>query len=436
LNVAVVGLQWGDEGKGKVVDLLAEHFDIVARYQGGHNAGHTVYRDGQKFVVHHIPAGIFHPHVQNVMGNGMVVDVEALLEEIAALEAVGVAWRGRLWVSDRAHVITPVHRWLEAREEDFRGCHSIGTTRRGIGPAYEDKYGRRGLLMGQVADGSWRSQVEWLWDRYVRLFGPSLSSALGAEWDRFQTVLERAEAYLADAVIQTDLWLRERLRQGARVLFEGAQGTLLDVDHGTYPFVTSSHCSAGGISSGLGISPRWVHRVFGVAKAYCTRVGAGPFPTELHDEVGQYLRERGAEYGATTGRPRRCGWLDLVALKYACDLNDVDGIILTKLDILDGLPRVRLCVGYTLNGQPVEGCPVRADRLARVEPVYEDWPGWSASTYGVTRPEDLPEAARAYIRRIEEYTGRPVVLLSSGPQRQETAWFRPPDEVLQPHPRP
>ncbi len=431
MNVAIIGLQWGDEGKGKVVDLLAQYFDVVARYQGGHNAGHTVYRNGQRYVVHHIPAGIFHDHTQVVLGNGMVIDAVALMDEIHMLESIGIRWRRRLWISDRAHLITPLHRCLEQIDETLRGHRSIGTTRRGIGPAYEDKYGRRGFLAGYLVDDTWQEVLDTMWQQWrQRSCRVSNDPHIHEEWTAFRERLHAIIPHLREAIIQTDVWLRKRIAAGARVLFEGAQGTLLDIDHGTYPFVTSSSCSVGGIVTGLGISPRAIHRVLGVSKAYCTRVGGGPFPTELHDTVGEQIRTRGQEFGATTGRPRRCGWLDLVALKYACDLNDVDGIVLTKLDILDTFETIRVCVAYRLDGKRIETCPVRADVLARVEPIYECLPGWQRVTYGTTDVQNLPPNARAYIRTIEEYTGRPVVLLSSGPQRHESAWFRPIEEIL------
>lgn len=432
MNVAIVGLQWGDEGKGKVVDLFAEYFDIVARYQGGHNAGHTVYRDDQKCVVHHIPAGIFHEKTQVCLGNGMVIDIDQLLDEIDDLARWNIPCKGRLWISNRAHVITPLHRAREVWEENFRADKPIGTTRRGIGPCYEDKYGRRGLVIGDLLQNRWTSICELAWKRFETLWGPHVDlKPIEEEWREFLARIPLWKERLGSMVIQTDTWLREALQRGSRVLFEGAQGTMLDIDHGTYPFVTSSHCSVGGISIGLGVSPKSIHKVIGISKAYTTRVGSGPFPTELNDEIGERIRQRGKEFGATTGRPRRCGWLDLVALKYACDLNDVDGIVLTKLDILDGFEEIRVCVAYRFMGREIRYCPVRAQDLSQVEPVYHTLPGWSGETYGITHPDKLPRRAKEYIQFIESYTGRKVICLSSGPKRNETVWFIHPNELFQ-----
>lgn len=427
MNVAVVGLQWGDEGKGKVVDLLAAGFHIVARYQGGHNAGHTVYLGDTKCVVHHIPAGIFHEGIEVVLGNGMVIDVIHLMKELKELNKWGIPWLNRLRVSNRAHLITPLHRYIETWEENFLGQGAIGTTRRGIGPCYQDKYGRRGLVLGDLLQDDWEARCDTQWRHWKTLYGPYDNvHAATVEWKEFLTSIQELRPILFDIVMQTDSWLRQRLSKGSRILFEGAQGTLLDIDHGTYPFVTASHCSVGGIPIGLGVSLRSVHHVIGVSKAYTTRVGAGPFPTELLDDEGTTIRERGQEYGATTGRPRRCGWLDLVALKYACDINDVDGIVITKLDILDVFDTLKVCIKYYINETETTEFPVRAEDLALVKPIYDNLPGWSKQTYGINRADDLPQNARNYIRYIENYTGRRVIALSSGPRRHETAWFEEP----------
>ncbi len=431
MNVGVIGLQWGDEGKGKIIDLIAEYFDIVTRFQAGHNAGHTVYRNGKKFVVHHIPAGIFHEKLTVVMGHGMVVDLEALYREIMELEHGGIVCTGRLKVSDRIHVITPLHRFAEAWEEQFRGKGAIGTTRRGIGPCYEDKYGRRGITVGEVLDGTWGEKFNYNLSRFKCLYPDVFQTHEFAQTiQNFKIFLEKAHEWLRPYVEETDAYIRKAFKSGKALLFEGAQGTLLDIDHGTYPFVTSSYSSIGGVLVGLGLGPKAIHKVLGVSKAYTTRVGAGAFPTELKDDVGTFIREKGKEYGATTGRPRRCGWLDLVALKYACDLNDVDGIVLTKLDILDGLETVKVCTSYRIDGKLTSIFPARNDILVRVEPVYEELPGWKEPTYGVRDVRMLPSHARTYIRFIEEFTGRPVVILSSGPLRDETAWFVPPAELF------
>jgi adenylosuccinate synthase len=419
MNLCVLGAQWGDEGKGKVVDLLTPRFDCVARYQGGHNAGHTVYVGGRKFVLHLIPSGILHPGVVCLIGNGVVVDPHALFAEIDELVGMGVDVAGRLRVSDKAHVILPYHRELDVLAEARRGERKIGTTSRGIGPAYEDKIGRRGVRIGDLADGSddgpLASAVRENVEARNRLVGDT-----ALDW---RQVLDQLRAYwprLRPLVADVSLELHEAMRDGRAILFEGAQGTLLDIDHGTYPFVTSSNATAGGAATGLGIGPRAIGNVLGVAKAYTTRVGAGPLPTELHGAMGERLRETGQEYGASTGRPRRCGWFDAVAVRYAARINGLDALAITKLDVLDGLPELFVCTAYRCNGTVIREMPGDIAQLSACEPVYETLPGWSAPTRGVTTWDGLPTEAQHYIRRLEEICGVPAAIISTGSERDHT----------------
>ena len=416
MNLCVLGAQWGDEGKGKIVDLLTPRFDIVARYQGGHNAGHTVYVQGRKFVLHLIPSGILHPAVTCVIGNGVVVDPQALFKEVDTLHGMGIATGGRLLVSDRAHLILPYHRELDLLSEARRGDRKIGTTSRGIGPAYEDKIARRGL---RVCDLKHPETVAERVRENVTARNRLIPEP-HVDWqqvlDELLAVGERLKPLMAD----TSAVLVEAMRQGRYVMFEGAQGTMLDIDHGTFPFVTSSNGTAGGVCTGLGVPPRAVEGVLGVAKAYTTRVGEGPLPTELTGEMGNRLRESGQEYGASTGRPRRCGWYDAVAVRYAARINGLDALALTKLDVLDGLERIEICTAYRRGGQLVEDFPSDLQLLADCEPVYESLPGWDQPTKGARRFEDLPAAARDYVRRLEEVSGVPAAIISTGSDREET----------------
>lgn len=394
-HFCVVGLQWGDEGKGKIVDVLTQGVDAVVRYQGGANAGHTVHFDGEQHVIHHLPTGILRQGCLAILGNGMVIDPNKLLEEVAKL---GADAKGRVFISERAHVVLPQHQQLDqAREERAEGAEDqtkIGTTLRGIGPTYEAKIARTGVRIGDLLHPSFMANAAPEVVEICRRFLDELGS---------QIVCTRA--------------LLERLHaDGKRFLFEGAQGSLLDVDHGTYPFVTSSNSTFLGLGPGSGFSPRRVEHVLGVTKAYCTRVGEGPFPSELHDEVGEDLRQRGGEFGSTTGRPRRCGWLDLVALKYGIEVNDVDSLALTKSDVLNGRETVPVVVGYRHQGKLLDTFPCRADVLAEVEPVVEEWPGWSEAT----RP-----AMAGFLKRLEERVGCPVSMLSSGPKRTEISLAAP-----------
>jgi adenylosuccinate synthase len=416
-SIAVLGTQWGDEGKGKIVDMLTPHFSAVARYQGGHNAGHTVYVRGQKFVLHLIPSGILHPGVTCVIGNGVVVDPKALFKEIDELDRMGIAVDGRLRISEKAHVILPYHRELDVLSEARRGERKIGTTSRGIGPAYEDKIGRRGIrvcdLLGDEA--ALQDEVRENVSARNRIIKDST-----LDWKPvFKQLIadgERMRPWVSDV----SLFLSQLMQNGDAVMFEGAQATLLDIDHGTYPFVTSSNASVGGVCTGLGVPPRAIGGVLGVAKAYTTRVGEGPLPTELSGALSERLREGGQEYGASTGRPRRCGWYDAVVVRYSARVNGLDALALTKLDVLDGLPEVQLCTGYRTPQGVVTEFPANLHTLATAEPVYETLPGWSAPTKAVTRMEDLPAEARRYVQRLEEVSGVPCAIISTGSDRAET----------------
>jgi adenylosuccinate synthase len=416
-NIAVLGAQWGDEGKGKIVDMLTPHFSTVARYQGGHNAGHTVYVDGRKFVLHLIPSGILHAGVSCMIGNGVVIDPEALFKEVDELARAGVSVDGRLLVSEKAHIILPYHRELDVLSEARRGERKIGTTSRGIGPAYEDKIGRRGIRVCDVLGDREALATE------VRENVSARNRAIKdstLDWkpvfDRLVAQGERMKPWVGDV----SLILHQTIAAGKSVLFEGAQATLLDIDHGTYPFVTSSNASVGGICTGLVVAPKAIGGVLGVAKAYTTRVGEGPLPTELNGILADRLRETGQEYGASTGRPRRCGWYDAVVVRYSARVNGMDAIALTKLDVLDGLPEVKVCTGYKTATGIVTEFPADLRVLTAAEPVYETLPGWSLPTKGVTRIGDLPIEARRYITRLEEVSGVACGLISTGSDRNET----------------
>src|SRR5687767_8966601 len=416
-NIAVLGAQWGDEGKGKIVDMLTPFFADVARYQGGHNAGHTVYAGGQKFVLHLIPSGILHPGVTCIIGNGVVVDPQALFKEVDELARMGITVDGRLLVSEKAHIILPYHRELDVLSEARRGERKIGTTSRGIGPAYEDKIGRRGIRVCDLL-GDRDALAEEVRENVSARNQIIKDSTL--DWkplfDQVVADGERMRPWVGDV----SLFLHRLIKDEKPVMFEGAQATLLDIDHGTYPFVTSSNASVGGVCTGLGVPPRAIGGVLGVAKAYTTRVGEGPLPTELSGELADRLRESGQEYGASTGRPRRCGWYDAVVVRYSARINGMDAIALTKLDVLDGLPEVRLCVGYKTAAGMVTEFPADLGLLVDAEPVYETLPGWSTPTKGATRVEDLPAEARRYIKRLEEVSGVDCSIISTGSDRSET----------------
>jgi adenylosuccinate synthase len=416
-NIAVLGAQWGDEGKGKIVDMLTPHFAAVARYQGGHNAGHTVYVQGRKFVLHLIPSGILHPGVTCIIGNGVVIDPQALFAEIDELSRNGVAIDGRLLISEKAHVILPYHRELDVLSEARRGERRIGTTSRGIGPAYEDKIGRRGIRICDLL-GDRRALADEVRENVSARNRIIKDSTL--DW---RPVLEQLVAdgeRLRPWAGDVSVWIAEAMGAGRRVMFEGAQATLLDIDHGTYPYVTSSNASVGGVCTGLGIPPRAIHGVLGVAKAYTTRVGEGPLPTELAGEAADRLRESGQEYGASTGRPRRCGWFDAVVVRYSARINGLDALALTKLDVLDGLPDVKICTGYSTGSGMLREFPADLRILADATPVYETLPGWTAPTRGVTEFAKLPAEAQRYVRRLEEVSGVACGIVSTGSDRHET----------------
>ena len=419
-NVIIIGTQWGDEGKGKIVDWLTDRVKAVVRFQGGHNAGHTLVIDGRKTILHLIPSGALHDGVECLVGNGVVLSPPALLEEIESLEKAGIDIRSRLRISAACPLLLPVHVALDQAREHARGARAIGTTGRGIGPAYEDKVARRSLRADdwfhpeRLAD-KLRELLEYhnfMLTRFYNQAGINANESL-------DELLSWGEL-LRPMVIDVGARLEALRRQGADLLFEGAQGALLDIDHGTYPFVTSSNTTAGGAACGSGVGPRDFDYVLGITKAYSTRVGNGPFPTELHDEVGRHLAEKGNEFGATTGRPRRCGWFDAVAMRKSARLNSLSGICLTKLDVLDGLDEIAIATSYRLDGQVHEQTPLSAEDYVRCQPVLETMPGWKESTFGVTRLESLPANAWAYIRRIEELLQVPVSILSTGPDRHQT----------------
>ncbi|MBZ5581704.1 MAG: adenylosuccinate synthase [Acidobacteriia bacterium] len=419
-NVIILGSQWGDEGKGKIVDLFSERFDIVARYQGGHNAGHTVFIGDKKFVLKLVPSGILRPGKQAVIGNGLVIDPAALMSEIETLESLGVAVPGRLFISNRAHVLFPAHRMMEKMSEGRPGRVSIGTTSRGIGPCYEDKIGRRGLRIADLMDrGSFRARYDSVMEEKVTIakaFGIYEALDLDAIRVEYEAFAERIRPMVCD----TAILLNEAIRAGKTVLFEGAQGTMLDIDHGTYPFVTSSSASAGGACTGTGVAPTRISGIIGVSKAYITRVGGGPFPTEALDGAGDRIRKRGNEFGAVTGRPRRCGWFDAPLLRYTAAINGFDSIVITKLDVLDEFDNIPVCVGYRLAGRDLTEMPPTVAEIEKVEPVYECIPGWRASTFGISSYDQLPPRARDYLAFLETRTGVEVGCVSTGPERNQT----------------
>ena len=419
-NVIILGSQWGDEGKGKIVDLFSDRFDIVARYQGGHNAGHTVFIGDRKFVLKLIPSGILRPGKQAVIGNGLVIDPEALLSEIDALEAAGVPVTRQLFISNRAHVLFPAHRMMERMSEGRPGRISIGTTARGIGPCYEDKAGRRGIRVSGLLDREFfRAQYDSVMEEKVAIakaFGIYDGLDLAGIRDQYEALAERLRPMVCD----TALLLNQAIAAGKTVMFEGAQGTMLDLDHGTYPFVTSSSASAGGACTGTGVPPTRISGVIGVSKAYITRVGGGPFPTEALGAEGEAIRQRGNEFGAVTGRPRRCGWFDAPLMRYTAAINGFDSLVITKLDVLDEFERIPVCVGYRSGGRDVSGMPPTVAEIAALEPVYESLPGWRTSTFGIDSYDALPAKAKDYIAFLERQTGVEAGCISTGPERNQT----------------
>lgn len=416
----VIGAQWGDEGKGKIVDLLSSQVDIVARYQGGANAGHTVVIEGEKYILHLIPSGILHENTICVIGNGVVVDPRALLQEIEFLESKGIRVQGRLLISHRAHLIMPYHKLLDQIKENRDADNKIGTTGRGIGPAYVDKYNRMGIRIVDLLD---RETLKIKLRRNIEEKNQLLQKIYHEQTLNVEQIIneylefdKKIDPYIKDV----STFLNEAIKQGKKILLEGAQGTLLDIDFGTYPYVTSSSPVSGGACIGVGIGPTKIDRVLGVIKAYTTRVGMGPFPTEIQDEEGVKLRELGAEYGATTGRPRRCGWFDAVIARYAVQVNGIDSFALTKLDVLDTLDEIKICTAYRYNGKIIKTFPSEMRILENCQPIYESFPGWKTPTTGVRKFSDLPHNAQSYLKAIEELTDTHISLVSVGSEREET----------------
>lgn len=419
-NVIIVGAQWGDEGKGKIVDYLSEKADVIARYQGGNNAGHTVVINNEKFIFHLIPSGILHEGKICLIGNGVVVDPSVLLEEINRLKKKGIKVDEKLYLSKNAHLIMPYHRAIDNESERSKGAKKIGTTGRGIGPAYADKMARTGIRVVDLLQPSVFKEklktnltnINFLLENLYKVPG------LGEEviFSEYMGYAEKLSEYIAD----TDIIINRMISDNRNILFEGAQGTLLDVDHGTYPYVTSSNATAGGACTGLGVGPTKISKVLGVSKAYTTRVGSGPFPTEIKDSLGDMLREKGGEYGATTGRPRRCGWLDMVVLKHSARINGLTGIVITKLDVLDDLKTIKICTSYKYKGKTYEDLPKEINIIEECEPLYKEVEGWNTSTVGTRYFDKLPEAAQTYIKEIETMLGLEVQLISTGQKRDET----------------
>jgi adenylosuccinate synthase len=419
-SVVIIGAQWGDEGKGKVVDLLTDRVQAVVRFQGGHNAGHTLVINGVKTALNLIPSGIMRPGVQCLIGNGVVLSLPDLIREIEKVEATGASVRDRLRISEATPLVLPVHVRLDQAREHARGEAKIGTTGKGIGPAYEDKVARRAVRVGDLFH---REQLAAKLGEMLAYHNFVLTQYYKQEPVDFQTTLDDLLGYaeiVRPMVADVTELLRLHLTRGDNVLFEGAQGALLDVDHGTYPYVTSSNTTAGGAATGTGVGPRALDYVLGIVKAYATRVGSGPFPTEQINEIGQHIRDKGAEYGTVTKRPRRCGWFDAVAARRSIFNNSVTGLCVTKLDVLDELETLRICVGYQVDGKPVDVPPIGAEGFARCEPIYEELPGWQANTFGVTRFKDLPANAQRYLKRIEEVTATRIAIISTGPDRDHT----------------
>ena len=421
----LLGLQWGDEGKGKIVDVLTPSYEIISRFQGGPNAGHTIEFGDQKFVLHTIPSGIFNTNTQNVIGNGVIIDPVIFFQEIDELSSSGVDVRSKVLISRKAHLILPGHRLLDAVYETAKGKQKIGSTLKGIGPAYTDKTARLGLRIGDILSADFKQKYQKARERHTKiakLYDSEYQNILieGLPFDEYEKLwLEKLEYLKTFQFIDSEYFLHEAIRQDKKILAEGAQGTMLDVDFGSYPFVTSSNTTAAGVCTGLGISPSSVGQVFGIFKAYCTRVGSGPFPTELFDETGEKLREKGHEFGATTGRPRRCGWLDLPALKYAIMLNGVSELKMMKADVLSGFHEIKVATHYKINGETTEQIPFDAEKL-HIEPVYKSFPGWQEDIDHLTQFDDLPKNLKSYIRFIENEVQVPIKLVSVGPNRRQT----------------
>ncbi|MCX7759838.1 MAG: adenylosuccinate synthase [Hydrogenothermaceae bacterium] len=425
-SLIILGSQWGDEGKGKIVDLLAPEFDYVVRYQGGSNAGHTVIANGKKYTLHLIPSGILHEGVKNVITNGVVVDIDELLKEMDKVREVVGDFKGKLFISERSHIVFPYHKILDSLSEKSKGKDKVGTTLKGIGPTYMAKYARSGIRMVDLFDPPYfRNRLEKAFNEAKeiaqKVYNENFDIDLAKVYDDTLRNFEK----IADLITDTSLLLDTALKEGKKVLFEGAQGTMLDVDMGTYPYVTSSNASALGITAGTGVAPKLIGqaKVYGVSKAYVTRVGEGPFPTELNDDTGLKLREEGHEYGSTTGRPRRCGWLDLVALKFACRINGIDGLIITKLDVLDIFDEIKVCVAYEYEGKQITDFPASLKVLSECKPIYKTLKGWKTTTKGLKDISKLPTEAVEFIKVIENHTNTKVVMLSTGPERSEYIWI-------------
>ncbi len=412
----ILGLQWGDEGKGKIVDFFAPNYQVIARFQGGPNAGHTLYIGDQKIVLHQIPSGIFHESTDNLIGNGVVLDPVTLQKECASVAAFGVDYSRNLFVSERTHLIIPTHRALDKASEIAKGDDKIGSTLKGIGPAYMDKTGRNGLRVGDLLDGQFDKKYQQLKSKHQQLLDNFHFDEDISAWENdFFTAIEHLRKL---HIVNGEYFINERLSQGQSVLAEGAQGSMLDVDFGTFPFVTSSNTTTAGVLSGLGVAPQKIRDIIGITKAYCTRVGSGPFPTELFDEMGDFIRKEGNEFGSTTGRPRRCGWIDLVALKFACMVNGVTKLVMTKADILDKIDTLKICDQYQVNGEITDRVPYQMHGL-NLEPVYQEFAGWKCSSSSIKTGDELPEAMQVYVNFMANYLGVPFSYISNGPGRNQ-----------------
>lgn len=412
----ILGMQWGDEGKGKIVDFFAKNYEVVARFQGGPNAGHTLYVDGKKIVLHQIPSGIFHESKTNLIGNGVVLDAVTLKRECGNVAAMGVDYKKNLFISERTHLILPTHRAIDKASELSKGNEKIGSTLKGIGPAYMDKTGRNGLRVGNLLDKSFTTEYIKLRLKHQKLLDSFNFQEDISAWE--EEFFEAVEFLREFKIVNGEYFINERIQKGQRVLAEGAQGSMLDVDFGTFPFVTSSNTISAGVCTGLGVAPQKIREVFGVSKAYCTRVGSGPFPTELHDDTGELIRKTGNEFGSTTGRPRRCGWIDGVALQFACMVNGVTQIIMTKADILDNLPELKVCHGYKINGEEKNFVPFQMNKVD-IEPLYKTFKGWMKDISSISEFDGLPKEMRTYIEYLNGYLGVPVKYISNGPGRDQ-----------------
>jgi len=412
----LLGLQWGDEGKGKIVDYFAPNYDIIARFQGGPNAGHTLYVNDKKIVLHQIPSGIFHENKINLIGNGVVLDAVTLRKECESVKSFGVDYRKNLYISERTHLIIPTHRALDKASELAKGTEKIGSTLKGIGPAYMDKTGRNGLRVGDLLDKNFTTQYIKLRLKHQKLLDSMNFTEDISAWE--EEFFEAIDFMRQFKIVNGEYFINDKIKQGMKVLAEGAQGSMLDVDFGTFPFVTSSNTISAGVCTGLGVAPQKIKDVIGVTKAYCTRVGGGPFPTELHDATGEELRKIGSEFGATTGRPRRCGWIDLVALNFACMVNGVTKIVMTKADVLDAFDKLEVCTSYKINGKSSKEIPFQMTRVA-IEPELQAFSGWKTDISAIKSPKDLPEAAQKYIAFINQYLGVNIAWISNGPGRDQ-----------------